>query len=266
VRGLLLPRDADRKADARLDTLGLALLSPGLAALVYGLSEADSGSGLTSGKFLGGVGVGAVLIAAFAVHSLRRGHDALVDIRVFRNRSFSTTSIGIFIYSGSLFALFVLTDRMGSRTLAAAGAVIVLAGVLIFTRIQVDTSTYLLTAAAFVVGLGHGHGLMMPAMMDGAYRGLSRSDVPNATTAFNILVRIGGAFGTAALAVVLQNYLRDRFPHTGGSLGAVAAIRSPGAAVQLTGASGDTFWWSLAIIVAALVPILLIPRRSPADN
>jgi EmrB/QacA subfamily drug resistance transporter len=239
----LLPRDADRKADARLDTLGLALLSPGLAALVYGLSEAGSGSGLTSGKFLGGVGVGAVLIAAFAVHSLRRGQDALVDIRVFRNRSFSTTSIGIFIYSGSLFALFVLlplyfqlvrhnsplqsgllfaplglgamitmpisgrlTDRMGSRTLAAAGAVIVLAGVLVFTRIQVDTSTY------------------------------------------------------------LQNYLRDRFPHTGGSLGAVAAIRSPGAAVQLTGAFGDTFWWSLAIIVAALVPILLIPRRSPADN
>jgi EmrB/QacA subfamily drug resistance transporter len=294
----MLPRDTERNAEAKLDAIGLGLLSPGLAALVYGLSEAGNGSGLTSAKFLVSVGIGVALVAAFGMRSLSKKQGALLDIRVFRSRSFSTAVGGMFIYSGSLFGLFVLlplyfqlvrhdsplhagllfaplglgamitmpisgrlTDRIGSRVLAIAGALIVIVGILVFTQIHADTSTLLLSASVFVVGLGHG--LMMPAMMGGAYRGLDRAEVPNATTAFNILLRVGGVFGTATLAVVLQNYLRDGFPQTGGKLDAVAAIQGPGSAVQLTSAFASTFWWTFAIIVVALVPILLIPRKPP---
>ncbi|AYF77468.1 MFS transporter [Nocardia yunnanensis] len=54
----LLPPDPVRDRGAKLDLLGLALLSPGLGALVYGAAQAGSGVGLTDIRVLAGVAVG----------------------------------------------------------------------------------------------------------------------------------------------------------------------------------------------------------------
>jgi EmrB/QacA subfamily drug resistance transporter len=59
----LLPRDQDRRVDSRLDAVGLALLSPGLAALVYGLSRTGESSGVTGAGALTGLVAGAALTA-----------------------------------------------------------------------------------------------------------------------------------------------------------------------------------------------------------
>src|SRR3954471_22072836 len=47
----VLPRDRPQPAE-RLDVLGLALLSPGLAALIYGLAETNSAGGFASPRVL----------------------------------------------------------------------------------------------------------------------------------------------------------------------------------------------------------------------
>src|SRR5919197_1123008 len=75
----LLPQAAPR-LERRLDLRGLALLSPGLAIFVYGMSQAGSGAGLGSGRALVGIAVGLVLVPLVAVHALRRGRNALIDI------------------------------------------------------------------------------------------------------------------------------------------------------------------------------------------
>jgi MFS family permease len=75
-------------ARPKLDVVGLLLFPPGLAALIYGLSEAGSGSGFGAGKTLGGLVVGGVLLAAFCAHALRTREAPMLDLRLFRGRNF----------------------------------------------------------------------------------------------------------------------------------------------------------------------------------
>jgi hypothetical protein len=130
---------------------------------------------------------------------------------------------------------------------------------LVFTQIQVTTSTATLVCAVFVVGLGHG--LIVPSLMAAVYQGMDRAVVPAATTAANILLRVGGAFGTAVLAVMLQVYIRADLPGTGHDLASVATARTPNAPALLTDAFGTTFWWTVAIGAVAVLVVLVVPRR-----
>jgi EmrB/QacA subfamily drug resistance transporter len=296
----MLPRDVVENASAKLDVLGLLLLSPGLAALVYGMAEAGNGSGLTSAKVLLGVIPGLVLITLFVLHALRLGDRALVDVRLFRDRTFSVVNIAFFTYVGALFGMMVLlplyfqvvkhqtplesglmtaplgigamltmpisgklSDRLGTRRLALVGLPVMLLGVFGYTQLHVDTATWFLLGTLFVLGLGHG--TMMPALMGGMYRTMDRKDVPSGTVAANITMRVGSSIGVAALAVILQLAIQDRFPQTDGSLGEVARVAGAGSAAAnaealLTDAFTTGFWWAFGFAAFSLIPILLIPK------
>jgi EmrB/QacA subfamily drug resistance transporter len=295
----MLPRDTAQNAAAKLDLLGLILISPGLAALVYGMAEAGNGSDLTSAKVLLSVIAGVVLMVLFVLHALRLGDRALVDVRLFRDRNFSLINIGFFSYVGALFGMMVLlplyfqvvkhqtplhsglmtaplgigamltmpisgrlSDRLGTRRLVMVGLPVMLLGVFGYTQIHVDTATWLLLGTLFVLGLGHG--TMMPAMMGGMYRTMDRKDVPSGTVATNITMRVGSSIGVAAIAVVLQLAIQDAFPQTDGSLGEVgrAAGVGPAAAhaeVLLTHAFSTSFWWAFGFAAFTFIPILLLP-------
>ena len=67
----LLPADPPPRPAQRLDRLGLALLSPGLALLVHGLSETASSGSVASAQALAPAVAGVALVAAFVVHALR---------------------------------------------------------------------------------------------------------------------------------------------------------------------------------------------------
>ena len=75
--------------------------------------------------------------------------------------------------------------------------------------------------------------------MAGAYRTLPKPEIPGATAAATIVIRIGSALGAAVFAIVLQARTR---------------------ATSLPDAFGDTFWWAFAIAALALLPALMIPR------
>src|SRR5258707_1325184 len=66
----------------RLDWLGMALLSPGLTLLIFGLAESASG-GFSDVKSWAPILAGAVLIVSFFVHSWHKASGALIDIRTF---------------------------------------------------------------------------------------------------------------------------------------------------------------------------------------
>jgi MFS family permease len=103
-------------------------------------------------------------------------------------------------------------------------------------------ASYALLAAVLVVrGVGIGAS-MMPAMA-AAYAVLRPDEVPRATGALNALQRLGGAVGTALLAVVLQHQT------------AVA----PGPA-----AFRHTFTWAAALTLVAIAPaaVLALSERS----
>lgn len=263
-----------------LDARGLVLLSPGLAALVYGLAQAGGGAAPGSPRVLLAVVAGAGLLIAFGVHARRRADRALIDLRLFADRPFVTSVSVIFGYSVAMFGALILiplygqvvrgggtleagllvaplgagaivtmslagriTGRYGTRGPSLVGLVAVLAGLLPYTRADATTGWPVLIAAAFVMGLGHG--VVTPLVMAGAYQDLPRAAIPQATIAATIMVRVGSALGAAIFAVLLQVFLRHSPPAT---------------------AFGHSFWWAFGIAAACLLPAALLrdPRPRPA--
>ncbi|MGJ5891312.1 MFS transporter [Streptomyces niveiscabiei] len=79
-----VPRQEASPAHA-LDVTGLLLISPALAALVYGFAQQRAA-----------LPVGAVLLAAFTLYALRRGQP-LVDLRLLRNRTLAVSATLMFL-------------------------------------------------------------------------------------------------------------------------------------------------------------------------
>jgi EmrB/QacA subfamily drug resistance transporter len=297
----LLPRD-EPAAHEKLDWLGLLLLSPGLAAFVYGLAETSSSGGVGSAKALVPMLAGVALIGTFIAHALRSAWP-LIDLRLFRHRTMSAASATTFSFAAAMFgAMFLLplyyqvvrgqsalhaglllapqgvgaalmmpiagkiTDDVGPGKVVLTGLTFLLIGMLGFTQVGADTSFWILGGAQFFMGLGMG-AAMMPAMT-AAYQTLQRQQMARATTALNIIQRVGGSIGTALLSVVLTHQLASRLPDGGaGGLGAAQSLPAgarDAAAPKIAEAFGHTFWWGLGIIVLAIVPALLLPRTKPA--
>ena len=143
------------------------------------------------------------------------------------------------------------------------GLSLLLVGMLGFTQVGADTSFVFLGGSQFLMGLGMG-AAMMPAM-SAAYQTLQRQQVARATTALNIIQRVGGSIGTAFLSVVLTHQLSSRLPGAGEQgLGAAQSL-SPAARETVTPkiaeAFGHTFWFAAGVLLLAFIPASLLPRR-----
>ena len=62
------------------------MTAPGLAAIVYGMSEAGSHGTIANTSTIVGVVCGVALVAAFVFHALRMRGTPLVDVRLLANR------------------------------------------------------------------------------------------------------------------------------------------------------------------------------------
>jgi EmrB/QacA subfamily drug resistance transporter len=297
----LLHADAGRADAGKLDWTGLLLLSPGLAAIVFGLSETETHGGITAPIAWVPIVAGFALVALFVLHALHADRP-LIDMRLFRNTGFSAAAATTFLLGGALFGAMIvlplyyqvargedaltaglllapqglgaamampiagtLSDRVGGGRVALVGLTILTAGTIPFAFIGADTSYTLLAIMLVVRGFGMG-GTMMPAFA-AAFASLQRSEVPRATSALNVLQRIGGSVGTALLAVVLQHeitaQLGGRGPGGGGSLQQVPDAVRERIAEPLAAAFAHTFWWAVALSLLAFIPttVLAISQR-----
>ena len=294
----LLP-EAEPRLGRPLDLRGLALLPPGLAIFVYGMSEAGSGAGLDSGRALLGISLGLVLVALFAAHAWRRGRSALIDVSLLARRAFAAAAATNLLVGIALFGALILlplyfqtargesalstglllmpqgigaavampiagrlTDQIGARVVIPAGIVLALAGTAGYTQVGADTSYLLLAVALFVIGLGLGS-TIVPSMAV-AYQAVPREAVAEATSTINVVQRIAGSVGTALLAVVLQRSIRASL-----GIDSVAGISRVGhaqAASALADAFGTSFWVAFGVVAAALLPALLLPRIRPREG
>ena len=275
----LLPAGSGARGGLRLDVRGLLLLSPGIAVFLYGMSEAGGHGGFGSPRTSVLVLAGLALIGLFFWHAVARGGHALIDVSLLRRRGFGAAAavnlllmvalfgsliliplyyqqvrhegavaIGLLLAPqglGAALALPVagrLTDKFGARGVASAGMVLAALGMLAYTQVGPGTSYLYLSAALLVVGAGVG-ATVVPSMA-AAFQALSRAETPRATSALNVIQRLGGAVGTALFAIVLSR-------QTGAGAGGADA---------LAGAFGTTFWVAAGLIAAAVVPALLLPR------
>jgi EmrB/QacA subfamily drug resistance transporter len=292
----LLHRDQGRADAGRLDWLGLGLLSPGLGLFVFGLSESESHGGFGDPLVWGPIVAGLALVALFVVHSTRAVRP-LIDVKLFRVRAFSAAASTTFLVGAALFGAMIilplyyqvargesaltagllmapqglgaaaampiagkLTDRLGGGRVAVAGLLILTVGTIPFAFLKSDTSYTLLALLLVLRGLGIGSS-MMPSMA-AAYASLERAAVPRATSALNVVQRVGGSLGTALLAVVLQGQIKDQLGGAGGAGGGTLErlpdnVRAR-VAEPLAEAFANTFWWAVGMSVLALVPAIVL--------
>jgi EmrB/QacA subfamily drug resistance transporter len=287
------------RAGGRIDARGLVLLPPGLAAIVYGMSEAGSHGTITNASTLIGVACGVALVAAFVVHALRMDGTPLVDVRLLANREFAagaatTCFLAIALFGSMLLAPLYyqavrgenalhagllmapqgigaaiampiagkLTDRTGAGRIVPLGILMALAGTLGFTQVAGDTAYVELALALFVIGLGIGAS-MMPAI-SAAYQTLRGEQVPGAAPALNVLQRVGGSIGSALMAVVLARFTASELGQGGSVVGRRGEGELPPAIADKLGhAFGHTYWVAFGLIAFAILPSLLLPRRVP---
>jgi EmrB/QacA subfamily drug resistance transporter len=275
--------DSAERGEHPLDLVGLVLLSPALAGIVYGLSEAGSGGGFGGGEVVVPIVAGAALLAAFCVHALRTRAEPIIDLRLFRRRSFTASASLLFLFGLSLFGAMLLlplyyqqargqsaleaglllapqglgvmlalpivgrlTDRIGPRPIVLAGMALATLGTLPYTQVGPHTSELALGASLMLRGVGIG-AVFVPTLT-ASYDGLRTEAMPRATSAAQILQQVGASFGTATLAVILQHQ---------------AASHAGGGTAGLATAFGHTFWWAVGFTALALIPALFLPRTRP---
>lgn len=275
---LWLPKDAPAAGAprVRLDAIGFVLLAPSLALLLYGLSKASSDGGFGNAQVWMPVVAGAALLGAFIAWAVRKRDAALINVwlltvRSVRSASISLVFLGAALFSssfllplffqvlrgntvleagllmipqgvGSLVARFFvgkLVDRIGARNLTIACLLLVAVTTVPFALADANTSIWYLGAVLFIRGLGFG-AVFIP-VMSVAFIDIPRTEMPHASAITRIVQQVGGAFGTALVAVVLADEIGN------------------GNMVQ---GFDVAFWWTIAITVVAAGFAVLLPSRA----
>ena len=272
-----VPASAPVEPRAPFDLRGAALLAPGLAVLVFGLTEVGRGRAVPLGVAVAAVAVGAVMLVAFVVHGLRTTRVPLIDPRLFTRPPLGVAAVALVVLGASVFGTTFLlplylqgaggltawetglllapqglgaaagslwvsrvVHRVAARTLVLGGITLVALGTTVFTQLGHDVPDAAIAVSLLVRGLGAA--MIGAPVLALAYRGVEPAHLPRAAGALNLLNTLGGSVGTAALAVVLQTRLTSRGPD------AAAAF-------------GDTFWWVLALTALAALAATRLPGQ-----
>ena len=275
----LLPAD-QLAARPRLDLAGFLLLSPGIVGILYGLSNASAAGGFGRLDVLAPMLIGAALLAAFTIHATRFGQRALVDVRLFAHRAVASAAGLLFLSGAALYGAMLLlplyfqdirgadalaaglvlvpqgigtllsrslagrlTDAIGAKWVSLVGFAIVGAATVPFALATATVSEWVLMAALVVRGFGLG-AVTIP-LMTAAFIGLDRPEVPHASIITRIAQQIGGSFGVALLAVILDGALANT---TGGAGSPITAFQ-------------QAFWWATGFTGLAMLLALALPGR-----
>ncbi len=262
----------------RLDVVGLALLSTSTSVVVYGLAQlGTAGTSLTAAIVVWPIVIGFVLTGVFCWHALRIERP-LLDIRLYANRIFAAASFTTFALGAALFGAMILvplyyqevrhesliatgllvgpqglgmlvampvagrlTDRLGGGRVALFGVSVLCLSTIPLAFMGAGSSILGISAVLLIRGLGIGFSFM-PAMT-AAFASLRPEQLSDATPQMNVLQRVGGAIGTAVLAVVLQR----------------ASGHAP-SVTHLAHAFNTAYWWSFGTAALGLIPCVVLLR------
>jgi EmrB/QacA subfamily drug resistance transporter len=273
----------------KLDVPGTAIVSGALFSLVYGLANAET-DGWDSPITIVLLITAAVLLVAF-VYWQRRAAHPLLPLQIVLDRNRGAAYLAVFIAGAGIFGIFlfvtyyvqtvldfspmqtgfaflpmivalvlaaqlgtnIFVPRFGPKIMVPVGLTIMTIGMLLFTRIAVD-STYAVDLLVPLIVLGFGMGSTMPAAMQTATLGVDRQFAGVASAMVNTSQQVGGSIGVALLntlaATAATDYLAANQPVT------EAAIAQAAIAGYTT-----AFWWSAGIFSFGAVLTGFLFRR-----
>jgi EmrB/QacA subfamily drug resistance transporter len=234
----LLPADPRRDWSIRqFDLIGALSVTAGSSLLAYAVVQTGSHS-LGSGRTIGLLAGAAVLLGYFVLHERFVAASPLMPPELWHNRSMAGANLVSALLSSAVFAMFysttlymqqvlgysalrtglaylplglsiliaaglapALVSRIGVRLVAAAGAALSLAGLVLFSRIPADGQLLTdIVLPSVIVGLGGG--LVLLSTTIAAMSGVSAERQGVASALLNVSRQLGGALGLAAIATV----------------------------------------------------------------
>ena len=241
---MVLPRDHVEPSES-FDFIGMLMLSPGLALLLFGVSsipqaQQDHGTMWTARVVVCSL-IGIVLIAGFVPWALRPANKhPLVDLRLFKDRAMTIAVVAMglfaiaFFGAGLLFPLYfqqvhgetplrsgILLAPQGIGAMLTMPAAGMLAdkigpGKVVLTGLVVDVIglgmfifTDETTSYAYLLTalfiMGLGMGATMMPIMSAALASLKEASIARGSTLMNITQQVSASIGTALFSVLLTN-------------------------------------------------------------
>jgi EmrB/QacA subfamily drug resistance transporter len=293
---LVIREPVGTRNHSSLDIPGVVLSTLGLVALVYGFTRAEA-HGWSDGGTIAMFVATVLLLSAFAVVEARV-KAPLLPLRVVtdRNRGGVYLSLGLAVIA--MFGLFLfltyylqvvkgyspvrtgiaflptiagmvvgstqigarLMTRVPPRLLMGPGFLVAASGMLLLTRLEVDSSyTTLILPAQLLLGLGMGTAFM--TAMSLATIGVRSQDAGIASAMVNTSQQVGGAIGTALLNTIAASA-------TTAYVSARAAGATSEPARKLLMSEGmvhgytTAIWWAVGILLtSALIAGTLVTAR-----
>ena len=263
----VVPTSKDRHP-SKLDPAGALLSMAGLGLFVYGLIEAPKwGWGSTTS--LAVIGAGMAVLGAFAMWELR-STSPMIDIRLFKDRRFGVSSIGMTLVFLTMFGFFFvvsqlfqlvlgygslesglrmlpimpvmvifstraagLVQRLGARTVVTTGMILTAAGVFILSSLSASSGYGHVLFGMLV--MGSGMGLTMTPMTELIMSSVPR-DKAGVGSAMNDTTReVGTTLGVAVLGSILSSGYTS---HLGGAVSSLPDAARHTAEGSLAGALG----------------------------
>jgi EmrB/QacA subfamily drug resistance transporter len=265
---LLVPTSRDPR-QPRLDLVGAGLSIVGLCALLYAIIEGPS-HGWASGESIVWFAAAALFLGVFAWWEMRVD-EPMLDLRYFRNGSFSGGSLAISLAFFAMFGLFFLmtqylqlvigysplesgvrllpmavtimitaptsahlAERFGARNVVTAGLAVVAIGLGLISQFQVDTSYAQLILSMMFCAVGMG---LVSAPSTSSIMSALPLGKAGVGSAVNDTTReLGGALGVAVLGSLVASHYHSVLAPTVRALPGVArdaALSGLGRALQL---------------------------------
>jgi EmrB/QacA subfamily drug resistance transporter len=265
---------------SQLDLPGLGLAAAGLFGVTFGIVRGEP-LGWTSATVVTSLLAGVLLLGAFVAWE-RRAADPMLPLRFFASRGFSSTSsvsfsmmFGVF---GSIFLLSqffqtaqgynpfeaglrtlpwtgmpmlvapiagILSDRIGSRPLMAAGLALQAGAITWLAQVSTVDVAYSSLIAPFIMG-GTGMALVFAPAANATLAAVRPEEAGQASGATNAIRELGGVMGVAVLASV--------FTANGGYESPQAFVEGMTAALP----------YGAAVLVAGALIALLVPGKGHA--
>jgi len=250
VSGFFLVPNSKDPADTVLDPLGVALVVSGLLVLLYGVIDGPERGWMTP-PILVSLLAGAALLVLFVLWELHTANPML-DVRLFRDRSFAVGSGTITLQYFALYGLFFIfaqylelakgyaplrtavaqlpigllmmvgapmsarmVSRFGPRAVVGSGLLFTATGLGVLATAKPGTSILVLIGAEILIGLGIGQTTAPSTTLIMSAVRTSKSGVGSAVN--DVSRELGGALGIAVLGSVLNGAYRgkigSRLPH-----------------------------------------------------
>jgi len=241
VVAAVLPRSGQRVKRV-IDYLGTALVAAAATGLVLVTSLGGTTYAWGSPFIVGLAALSVVLVILFVLVE-RRAVEPVIPMSLFRNRVFSAASIVGFVVGFAMFGaitylpLFLqvvkgvdptssgvrllpmmagllltsigsgfLISRFGRyKIFPVAGTAVTAVGLFLFSRLDQNSGTVVISLSMFVFGVGLGG--VMQVLVIAVQSAVDYKDLGTATSSATFFRQIGGSFGTAVFGAIFANLL-----------------------------------------------------------